>query len=123
MTWGSQNTEDEAHEQLSYAFDYGINFMDTAEMCVCLLPPRSLPRSRGRHHASRLIARSTYYRLMFNAASLITQVSRPAVCRQAGPHRPLHRHLAQVTKEAGHRARHKGLRLQRQEHVSALCRS
>lgn len=32
MTWGCQNTEDEAHEQLSYAFDLGINFMDTAEM-------------------------------------------------------------------------------------------
>jgi len=39
MTWGSQNTEDEAHEQLSYAFDYGINFMDTAEMCVCCPAP------------------------------------------------------------------------------------
>eukprot|EP00878_Enallax_costatus_P026194 GHUV01028079.1.p1 GENE.GHUV01028079.1~~GHUV01028079.1.p1 ORF type:complete len:235 (+),score=53.62 GHUV01028079.1:95-799(+) len=32
MTWGKQNTEAEAHEQLSYAFDYGLNFMDTAEM-------------------------------------------------------------------------------------------
>jgi aryl-alcohol dehydrogenase-like predicted oxidoreductase len=32
MTWGSQNTEEEAHEQLSYAFDLGVNFMDTAEM-------------------------------------------------------------------------------------------
>ncbi|KAI8471365.1 MAG: oxidoreductase [Monoraphidium minutum] len=32
MTWGKQNTEAEAHEQLSYAFDAGLNFMDTAEM-------------------------------------------------------------------------------------------
>ncbi|KXZ41733.1 hypothetical protein GPECTOR_301g817 [Gonium pectorale] len=32
MTWGKQNTEAEAHEQLSYAWDMGINFMDTAEM-------------------------------------------------------------------------------------------
>lgn len=33
MTWGKQNTEAEAHAQLSYAWDmYGINFMDTAEM-------------------------------------------------------------------------------------------
>ena len=29
MTWGKQNSEAEAHEQLSYAFDNGINFMDT----------------------------------------------------------------------------------------------
>lgn len=32
MTWGNQNTEKEAHEQLSYAFDNGINILDTAEM-------------------------------------------------------------------------------------------
>ena len=32
MTWGGQNTEKEAHEQLSYAVDQGINFIDTAEM-------------------------------------------------------------------------------------------
>lgn len=32
MTWGKQNTEAEAHEQLSYAFDQGVNFMDAAEM-------------------------------------------------------------------------------------------
>lgn len=32
MTWGSQNTEAEAHEQLDYALDQGVNFIDTAEM-------------------------------------------------------------------------------------------
>lgn len=32
MTWGDQNTEAEAHEQLSYAWDCGVNFLDTAEM-------------------------------------------------------------------------------------------
>ena len=32
MTWGEQNTESEAHEQLDYAIDAGINFIDTAEM-------------------------------------------------------------------------------------------
>lgn len=32
MTWGVQNTEAEAHEQLSYALDQGINFLDTAEI-------------------------------------------------------------------------------------------
>ena len=32
MTWGQQNTEAEAHEQLSYALDRGVNFMDAAEM-------------------------------------------------------------------------------------------
>ena len=32
MTFGNQNTEAEAHEQLSYAFDMGINILDTAEV-------------------------------------------------------------------------------------------
>ncbi|MEX2525363.1 MAG: NADP(H)-dependent aldo-keto reductase [Gammaproteobacteria bacterium] len=32
MTWGGQNTEAEAHEQLDHAVDAGINFIDTAEM-------------------------------------------------------------------------------------------
>eukprot|EP00191_Tetraselmis_sp_GSL018_P001177 CAMPEP_0177611948 /NCGR_PEP_ID=MMETSP0419_2-20121207/20875_1 /TAXON_ID=582737 /ORGANISM="Tetraselmis sp., Strain GSL018" /LENGTH=332 /DNA_ID=CAMNT_0019107935 /DNA_START=252 /DNA_END=1250 /DNA_ORIENTATION=- len=32
MTWGVQNTEDEAHQQLSFAKDMGINFLDTAEI-------------------------------------------------------------------------------------------
>jgi len=32
MTFGEQNTEKEAHEQLDYAVSRGINFIDTAEM-------------------------------------------------------------------------------------------
>ena len=33
MTWGVQNTEVEAHEQLDYAIkERGVNFIDTAEM-------------------------------------------------------------------------------------------
>ena len=32
MTWGEQNTQAQAHEQLDYAVGQGINFIDTAEM-------------------------------------------------------------------------------------------
>lgn len=32
MTWGEQNTEAEACEQMDYAFDHGVTFWDTAEM-------------------------------------------------------------------------------------------
>ena len=32
MTWGKQNTQDEAFAQLDYALERGINFIDTAEM-------------------------------------------------------------------------------------------
>ncbi|XP_058094554.1 uncharacterized protein LOC131240384 [Magnolia sinica] len=31
MTFGEQNTEKEAHEMLGYAFEHGINILDTAE--------------------------------------------------------------------------------------------
>jgi aryl-alcohol dehydrogenase-like predicted oxidoreductase len=39
MTWGEQNTEAEAFEQLDYAVDQGINFLDTAE--IYAVPPRA----------------------------------------------------------------------------------
>lgn len=32
MTWGSQNTEKEGHEQISYAIDNGVNIIDAAEL-------------------------------------------------------------------------------------------
>jgi aryl-alcohol dehydrogenase-like predicted oxidoreductase len=32
MTWGEQNTEAEAHAQIEWALEHGINFIDTAEM-------------------------------------------------------------------------------------------
>ena len=42
MTFGEQNTEKEAHQQLDFALDNGVNFIDTAEMYP--VPPKiSLP--------------------------------------------------------------------------------
>ncbi len=38
-TFGQQNSEQEAHQQIDYAFDQGINFIDTAEMYP--VPPRA----------------------------------------------------------------------------------
>ena len=39
MTFGQQNSGDEAHAQLDYAIEQGINFIDTAEMYP--VPPRA----------------------------------------------------------------------------------
>ncbi|MBC7279885.1 aldo/keto reductase [Hoeflea sp.] len=39
MTWGEQNTEAEAHEQMDYALTQGVNFFDAAEMYPT--PPRA----------------------------------------------------------------------------------
>ena len=38
MTYGEQNNEKEAHEQLDYSIAHGINFIDTAEMYA--IPPK-----------------------------------------------------------------------------------
>jgi aryl-alcohol dehydrogenase-like predicted oxidoreductase len=38
MTWGEQNSQTEAFEQMDYALDQGVNFWDTAEMYA--VPPR-----------------------------------------------------------------------------------
>ena len=44
MTWGQQNTEAEAHEQISYARERGINMLDAAEMYP--VPPRAETQGR-----------------------------------------------------------------------------
>ncbi|WP_299436237.1 NADP(H)-dependent aldo-keto reductase [uncultured Rhodospira sp.] len=44
MTWGQQNTEAEAHAQMDYALDHGVNFFDTAE----LYPVPPTPETQGR---------------------------------------------------------------------------
>ncbi len=44
MTWGQQNTEAEAHQQLDYALERGVNFIDAAEMYP--VPPRQETQGR-----------------------------------------------------------------------------
>ena len=44
MTFGEQNTQAQAHQQLDYAVERGINFLDTAEMYP--VPPRGETQGR-----------------------------------------------------------------------------
>ena len=44
MTWGEQNTEAQAHEQLDFAIAQGVNFIDAAEMYP--VPPRAETQGR-----------------------------------------------------------------------------
>lgn len=43
MTWGEQNTEQDAHEQIEYALSRGVNLIDAAEMYP--VPPK--PETQG----------------------------------------------------------------------------
>jgi len=55
MTWGDQNSEAEAHAQLDYAFEQGVNFVDTAEMYP--VPPRAETQGRTEHYLGSWLAR------------------------------------------------------------------
>ncbi|MBI3419906.1 MAG: NADP(H)-dependent aldo-keto reductase [Proteobacteria bacterium] len=44
MTWGEQNTEAEAHAQMDYAVENGVNFFDAAEMYP--VPPKAETQGR-----------------------------------------------------------------------------
>jgi len=41
MTWGEQNTQKDAFEQMDYAIDQGINFFDTAELYAVPMKPET----------------------------------------------------------------------------------
>jgi aryl-alcohol dehydrogenase (NADP+) len=55
MTWGEQNTEAEAHAQLDYAFEHGVNFVDTAEMYP--VPPRAATQGRTEEYLGGWLAK------------------------------------------------------------------
>ena len=56
MTWGEQNTEAEAHEQMDYAVAQGINFFDTAEMYP--VPPCAETQGRTEQYIGSWFAKS-----------------------------------------------------------------
>ena len=41
MTWGEQNSQIEAFEQMDYALDSGVNFFDTAELYSVPMKPET----------------------------------------------------------------------------------
>jgi aryl-alcohol dehydrogenase-like predicted oxidoreductase len=55
MTWGEQNSEAEAHEQLDYALGQGINFIDAAEMYP--VPPKAETQGRTEAYIGTWLAK------------------------------------------------------------------
>jgi aryl-alcohol dehydrogenase-like predicted oxidoreductase len=62
MTWGEQNSEAEAHEQLDYAIEQGINFIDTAEMYP--VPPNAKTQGRTEAYLGTWLAQQERDRLV-----------------------------------------------------------
>ncbi len=62
MTWGEQNTEAEAHQQLDYAASRGVNYIDTAEMYP--VPPRAETACRTELYIGTWLRRQARDRLV-----------------------------------------------------------
>ncbi|UTW05726.1 NADP(H)-dependent aldo-keto reductase (plasmid) [Amphritea atlantica] len=72
MTFGQQNSESEAHEQLDYAVARGVNFLDTAEMYP--VPPQAETQGRTEQYiGSWLKARGNREQMI-----IATKVAGPA---------------------------------------------
>ncbi|EGA67332.1 NADP(H)-dependent aldo-keto reductase [Vibrio brasiliensis] len=56
MTFGEQNTEQEAFSQLDYAFERGVNFIDTAEMYP--VPPQAGTQGLTEQYIGNWLAKS-----------------------------------------------------------------
>jgi len=70
MTWGQQNTERDAHDQLDYAVANGINFFDAAEMYP--VPPRAETFGRTEAYLGTWLAKNKARRAQFVVASKVT---------------------------------------------------
>jgi aryl-alcohol dehydrogenase-like predicted oxidoreductase len=81
MTWGEQNTEREAHEQIDYALDQGVTLIDTAEMYP--VPPRAETQGSTERYIGTWLAQHPGAR---DRIVLATKIAGPA--RQ--PHNPRH---------------------------------
>ncbi len=56
MTFGEQNTEQEAFQQLDFALDRGVNFIDTAEMYP--VPPKAETQGLTEQYIGNWLAKS-----------------------------------------------------------------
>ncbi|MCW8962223.1 MAG: NADP(H)-dependent aldo-keto reductase [Gammaproteobacteria bacterium] len=72
MTWGEQNSETEAHEQLDYAVERGINFVDTAEMYP--VPPNTQTQGLTETYIGNWLAKGNRDKVV-----LASKITGPAV--------------------------------------------
>lgn len=71
MTYGQQNSLEEAHQQLDYAFDQGVNFIDTAEMYP--VPAKAATQGWTESYIGQWLARQSRDRVI-----LATKIAGPS---------------------------------------------
>ena len=81
MTWGEQNSERDAHEQIDYAIGQGVTLVDAAEMYP--VPPKPETQGRTEQYIGTWLAQ---HRALRDRIVLATKIAGPA--RQ--PHNPRH---------------------------------
>ena len=68
MTWGQQNSEEEAHQQMDYAFEKGINFFDTAELYP--IPPMAETQGRTESYIGSWFKKTSNRQKVFLASKV-----------------------------------------------------
>jgi aryl-alcohol dehydrogenase (NADP+) len=91
MTYGEQNTLQDAHQQLDYAVSRGINFIDTAEMYP--VPPRAETQGRTEEYIGRWLKHQVRDKLII--ATKVTGPSRGFDWIRGGP-RIARKHVEQA---------------------------
>ncbi len=81
MTFGEQNTEQEAHQQLDYAFSRGVNFIDAAEMYP--VPPRAETQGRTESYVGTWLRKQARDKVV--VATKITAPGRGFAWVRGGP--------------------------------------
>ena len=87
MTWGEQNTEAQAHEQLDFALERGVTLVDTAEMYP--VPPKPETQGRTEQYIGSWLARTKRRQdivLTSKAAGPVRDAKRPGYIRDGKTH-------------------------------------
>src|SRR5262245_51081821 len=82
MTWGEQNSEADAHQQLEYAVAHGVNFIDTAEMNP--VPPKADTACRTEEYFGTWLKRQRSIRSKLIVASKVAGPARSRDWLRAG---------------------------------------
>jgi aryl-alcohol dehydrogenase-like predicted oxidoreductase len=77
MTWGEQNTEADAHQQMDYALEQGVDFFDTAEMYP--VPPKKETQGRTESYIGSWFKKSGMRDKVFLASKVAGVMNGPLV--------------------------------------------